>query len=176
MNRQELDQKIARYSGSQLKGFDDLYDRYQSLIRGVVFRFCGEAQLDDLMQEVFVKIWKALPEFRGDASLKTWMYRIAVHVSLDHLKKKNPEKTAFELDEQRMASSQASSETREILEVSLAKLSVDHRTVVLLNCLEGLSVTEIADVLKIPEGTVKSRLHHAKEQLMVLLARNGVSL
>ncbi len=124
----------------------------------------------------FVKIWKALPEFRGDASLKTWMYRIAVHVSLDHLKKKNPEKTAFELDEQRMASSQETSETKQILDVCLEKLSVDHRTVILLNCLEGLTLVEISEVLKVPQGTVKSRLHHAKEQLMVLLARNGVNL
>lgn len=66
--------------------FSDLYNRYQKLVRSVIFQIAGPSHLNDLVQETFIKVWTKLPEFRRESEVSSWIYRIAVNTSLDHLR------------------------------------------------------------------------------------------
>lgn len=134
-----------------------------------VWRFCarrlGPDQAPDAAQETFVTAQKRLQDFEGRSELKTWLFGIALNHCRNLARKKRPEvpvdwladspgePTASGLDDQ-VADRQA-------LACALGKLSAEHREVVLLHEVDGLTYQEAADLLGIPVGTVKSRLHHA---------------
>lgn len=177
MNSRELDKLIRRHTREELSGFDDLYDQYQGLVRSVVFRICGQAELNDVVQDVFLKLWKALPQFRGESSLKTWIYRVTMHAAFDRMKRKRIDTHAKGFDETQAAHGgrpPEPMEIREIVDKCMRQLSDEHRRVIILGCYEELSVAEMASVLNIPEGTVKSRLHNAKLKLAEAMERQGV--
>ncbi|MEM1281554.1 MAG: sigma-70 family RNA polymerase sigma factor, partial [Cyanobacteria bacterium P01_H01_bin.152] len=74
---------IRRCLRGQKSAFQALYRRYQRPVRGTLFQLCGEAELDDLVQEVFLRAWKGLPKFRQSAQFSTWLYRITWNVATD---------------------------------------------------------------------------------------------
>lgn len=166
---------IERISGGTLKSFSELYEAHASLVRSVIYKLCQPQELDDLVQEVFVKIWKGLPKFRQGSQLKTWIYRVAYNSAVDALRKK---KVFFqELDEATGESEPKEDRfCRDMILKGLNKLTEEHRTVLVLCCLEELTVEEAALVTKTAVGTVKSRLHYAKANLYEILKREGVSL
>jgi RNA polymerase sigma-70 factor (ECF subfamily) len=131
----------------------------------------ASSHLDDLTQEVFVKVWKALPRFSFRSSMKTWIYRIAVNTAIDHGRKKK-------LVPNDIVPVGVSEESEEqiILRESLADMELDERSLIVLFYYEGLTLKEISVVLEIPVGTVKSRLHHAREKLEEVLVKRGVVL
>ncbi len=156
-------------------GLTALYQEYQGLVRQLIFNICGAEHLDDLVQEAWLRAWKGLPKFRQQASHKTWIYRIAVNTALDHCRRLKPALELFEEPamnegtEQRVAN-------QELVQRALQKLSPEHRSVMVLSCYEDLSVREIAAVTESAEGTVKSRLHYARQQLKKFLSDNGANL
>jgi RNA polymerase sigma-70 factor, ECF subfamily len=142
-----------------------------------VYRFCarrvGIDAAADTAQETFLTAQKALPKFRGASSLSTWLLGIAHNECRRMARRRRCEPPTIELVEQ--GSSEHHEETiinRHALQQALAKLTPEHREVVLLHEVEGLSYEEAALVLGIPVGTVKSRLHHAFANLRKSLSEH----
>ena len=127
------------------------------------------ADAEDVLQEVFLAVHRALPHFRGEAKLSTWIYRIAVRASLEHRARR---RTTEALDPELPGPSEeaglvARDRARRLL-LAMERLSVEHRTVLSLFAVEELSHQEIAEILGVPEGTVWSRLNAARKQLIAL--------
>ena len=143
----------------------------------------GGTDAADVLQDVFVKVLKGIKHFHGDSSLKTWIYRIAIHEASNHRRSwlRRHLREVFSLDEDGavpdvvLAGSPAQPETpyqaleqterQRLVQRALASLAQPYRTVVVLREMEGLAYEEIAQVLGISEGTVKSRLMRGRELL-----------
>ena len=138
-------------------------ENFQSVYRIALSMSGNHADAEDITQEVFVAIIRALPRFRGDAKLSTWIYRITLRVGNKWLAKRS---VAADLPPTLMAADHAIPID---LINALRKLPIDLRMVIQLVGIEGLSHAEAADVLAIPEGTVASRMHYARKRLTELL-------
>jgi RNA polymerase sigma-70 factor, ECF subfamily len=172
-------------------GFKKLYQRHHHKVRSTLFQLCGSDGLDDLVQDVFLRAWKGLAKFRQSAQFSTWLYRIAFNVASDRRKalaKMRSRNISVE-DEQlenladdaiaRESDSQPSltqMHYQDLMQRGLAKLSEDHRAVLVLHDLEELPQKDIAEILSIPVGTVKSRLFHARSAIKKFLEAQGVEL
>ncbi|RYG44261.1 RNA polymerase sigma factor [bacterium] len=132
-----------------------------------VYRFCarrvGIEWAADTAQDTFLTAQKALPRFRGESSPRTWLLGIAHNECRRIYRQRRVEPPTLELDPERSgdADGERTIVDREALRGALARLSDDHREVVMLHEVEGLTYEEASSVLGIPVGTVKSRLHHA---------------
>jgi RNA polymerase sigma-70 factor (ECF subfamily) len=166
--------------------FDEIFERYQSMVFQLAYRVLGDREEAlDLSQEVFLTIYRKLHRFRGESSLKTWIYRIAVNrssnrcrwwnclrrrgtVSLDeHLSKDNDFVLSQTL-EARGDSPETSllrQERYAEIERSLLRLPVNQRLAIVMRDIEGLSYEEIAESMQVSLGTVKSRISRGREEL-----------
>jgi RNA polymerase sigma-70 factor, ECF subfamily len=159
------------------------FKTHHSLVRKVIFQIAGRklsaAGLEDLVQESFVRMWKGLDDFRNDAQVTSWIYRIATNVALDALRsgKRLKEDSVTELPEQveERAGPDSQAATKDIVSQGLASLSEDHRTVLVLALIHDRPLSEISEILNVPEGTVKSRLHSAKTAFLKFLESKGVA-
>jgi RNA polymerase sigma-70 factor, ECF subfamily len=176
MHEFEINRIINKSTKGELTGFSDLYKNYARMIRSVLYKFVQPEEIDDLVQDAFIKIWNGLPRFKQNCKLKTWVYRVTYNMALDHVRKKKL-KTA-DVDLQRISSGSEENEIlkKDLVQKSLTQLSEEHRAVLVLHSMEGLSVEEVADVLDVPSGTVKSRLHHARNKMHDVLTASGVRL
>lgn len=155
--------------------FKQFYEKHATKVRGMLFRLVGEQALGDLTQEAFMKAWEHRGKFRGDSEASTWLYRISYNCAIDYLRKnKRPEPT--ETMEPESPSQELAYSQREIVELVLKSLDVEHRAVVVLFYLEDLTVREVAESLGIPEGTVKSRMNNARQKMNEILTKKGVQL
>jgi RNA polymerase sigma-70 factor, ECF subfamily len=136
---------------------------------------CGtRADAEDLLQEIFLLAYRKLPEFRGDSSVGTWLYRLAMNRCLDHLKSRQTRASGATtpLDEQTMPVSKRGGDggiKRLDLERAIARLPEGARAAFLLHDVEGFQHQEIAGILGISEGTSKSQVHKARLRLRTLL-------
>ena len=135
---------------------------------------CGtRADAEDLLQEIFLLAYRKLPDFRGDSTVGTWLYRLAMNRCLDHLKSRQTRASAAStpLDEQVMAPKMANDSgiRRLDLERAIARLPEGARAAFLLHDVEGFQHQEIASILGISEGTSKSQVHKARLRLRALL-------
>jgi len=167
-------------------GFDALFDRYHSLVFHLAYRVLGDREEAlDVCQEVFLTVYRKLSRFRGDSSLKTWIYRIAVNraanrcrwwnrlrrrgtVSLEQHLSNEGRGGLVESLESGDASPEESllkREERDQLERSLAKLPVKQRVALVLRDIEGLPYEQISVLLEVSPGTVKSRIARGREEL-----------
>lgn len=178
---------VQRAQEGDLEAFDALVRRYQERIYGVVYHMTSHHEdAADLAQEAFVRAWKALPAFKGDSSFFTWLYRIAVNLTLNHLKQ-HRRRGHFSLDDLDLRAENdpdllalvsertprrdaALRELQEKLNVALQKLSEPHRMVVTLHDIQGLRHEQIAEIMRCHAGTVRSRLHYARQQLQAWLS------
>jgi len=128
----------------------------------------------DMMQEVWVKVWRNLPRFKGDSSLSTWLYRVAMNTCLDELRrrKKGAQVSMETLAESGWEPTDPQAEellersiNRELLLSALSTLAEDYRAVLVLRDLQGMAYEEISAILNIPLGTVRSRLSRARKQM-----------
>ena len=153
---------------------------YERTFRLVCAILHNEADARDVCQEVWLKVWKQLPTFRGDSRFSTWLHPIATRRALDHLRKRRRwfdrflpydtgDENAVEVAEPATTENAGSlaegNETVTRVRAALASLPPKHRAVLALRELEGLSYEEIAQATGIPVGTVMSRLHHARRLL-----------
>jgi len=155
--------------------FKELYERYRDRVYNIIFYSMGdELTAEDVLQIVFVKIYRGLPSFRFEASLATWIYRIALNECLNQQRGRQAQHIPFEallgsdeeFDPGAAADLQhAESERREIVHRAVMDLSPKLRAVVALKYVEGLSYEEIASVLECSPGTVASRLNRALGEL-----------
>jgi len=181
------DQKLVN---SCLQGhshsFRILYQRHQGTVRSTLYQLCGPSQLDDLVQEVFLRVWKGLKGFRQTAQFSTWIYRITWNVATDQRRKFGQERSQRErlipvaLDSNGGSSSHTSDLSnihyQDLVQRGLTRLRDDHRCVLVLHDLQDLPQKEIAEILNIPVGTVKSRLFHARSILKQFFQQEGVQL
>jgi len=163
----------------QTAAFRELYRHYQGPVRSTLFQLCGGEELDDLVQEVFLRAWKGLPKFRQSAQFSTWLYRIAWNVATDRrrtLGQARSQPPLPSVDPPGEASPLHQLHYEDLVQRGLQALSLDHRAVLVLHDLEDLPQQEVASILNVPVGTVKSRLHHARAALRQSLQQEGVQL
>ncbi len=144
--------------------FQELLSRYRRPAVTLAYQMMGDAEeAEDVAQEAFVRVFQAIPRFRGQAAFSTWLYRIVTNLCLGRRRRK---KTTVELDaisEPRAADSPSRAVTEALLTRQvLSAMSDDLRAILLLRDQEGLSYTEIAETLRLPLGTVRSRLSKAR--------------
>ena len=155
-------------------------------VYGICYRFTGrDSEAQDLTQDVFMRVFRALGGFRStEGSFTTWLTRLTRNLLIDHYRRTRNERVTDSIEEQmprveqstssvaRPDSALAGREASELLQGALAKLSPDLRETIILRDLQELEYREIAQVLEIPEGTVKSRLNRGRAELARLLKRH----
>ena len=164
----------------QGQAFRELVRRYESVVAATVVGMLGRSSdVDDVGQEVMIRLYKALPRFRRDSSLKTFITRIAINLCLDTLRQRKRKAWQFWRSDDDQDGMDMVPDAKELgmdVEIkqsvnrALAALSVDYRSVALLRLVQGYSTEETAAMLGIPAGTVLSRLSRAKTQLKKELA------
>lgn len=180
---------VARLQANEDAAYDELVRTYNTSIFHVAYRMLGDsAEAADVVQEIFVKVFRNIHGFRGDSSLKTWIFRVAFSEILNRLRwwkrrhrsstvslddERNPSGAPFQVSDSQPSPLQAleSKEREATIQMGLTKLSSDHRSILVLRDIEGFSYTEIADVLGISAGTVKSRLARARADMKKYLMR-----
>ena len=151
---------------------------YDLRLRGLAYRVLGDRDgMDDALQEAYVRAFRALPRFRGDARIGTWLFRITYNACLDELarKRKVMHVPLDELVEQASAEPELGEalRARGDLASSFAALSKDERTVVFLVDVQGFDYASAAELLSVPVGTVASRLNRARRSLRSALRPGG---
>lgn len=174
---------VRAVQAGDVAAFDQLITKYRGRVYGVVYNMTSNREdAADLTQDAFIKAFQSINRFQGQSSFFTWLYRIAINSTLTHLRK-NRLRTFFSLekvDEEDRPSAEVIEaltdntgadrdtfvhELQEKLNEAMQKLSIKHRTVVTLFEIDGLSHQEIAEVMNCSVGTVRSRLHYAKQLL-----------
>lgn len=179
-NEQRL---IKRVIAGDRQAFLTLIERYQRLVQHVVYRMVSdERDREELCQDVFMKVYRNLDGFRGDAKLSTWIATIARNTCLNHLEKKDlllyeDEASPSSEEDDRSALARLPGETRgpaehtareevhAFIHDEIKKLPEHYRTALTLYHLEGMSVQEVSEVMDNPTGTVKSHLYRARKKL-----------
>ncbi len=160
--------------------FQNLYHRHERRVRSALRNLCGDEGLDDLVQEVFIKVWRNLGSFRGDAAFSTWIFRIVHNVAMDCRRAYAVRRSGMQAVETAQGNeaslSSQTSEEQEIVKTLLGALDFEQRRVLVLVDLEGFSLQEVADIIGIPLGTVKSRLHYARATARKFLEGQGVKI
>jgi len=160
-----------------------LYHRYKRRVYALALRIVGAMDAEEVAQEAFIRIFRGLPKFRGDAALSTWIYRLAVNAALSHRARRAPAAADPRATDGEPASEgQAGVEPaggdavlRSRLERALERLPAGYRTVVVLHDVEGLEHEEVAEILGCHVGTSKSQLHKARARLREILAADGIT-
>ena len=179
---EETDRELVRQClQGKTQSFRSLYRRHQPRVRSILFQLCEAAALDDLVQEVFLRAWKGLPKFRQTAQFSTWLYRIAWNVASDQRQAAAKNRTHLQALTHHAPTHHPAPDVmqlhyQDLVQRGLNHLSFDHRTILVLHDLEEVPQKEIAQILEIPVGTVKSRLFHARAALRQFLQSQGVQL
>ena len=170
---------ITLFRNGERDAFRVLVQRYQGRVKNLIYSIFHDVDaVDDLAQEVFIKAYEALPQFRFQSSFFTWLYRIAVNKSRDELRRRKIRKILslqalldsrdHELGS-RLAIEPRDNEAQELIASALRLLPEKFRVALVLKDIEGFSYEEIADVLQCEVGTVKSRLFRARATLRNIL-------
>lgn len=152
------------------EAFSKLFFTYKALVYRVVYRLLRvQEDVDDAVQQTFIEVFKSLPGYEGKSKFTTWLYRIAVNVSIQHLRKRRSD-TISDFDPE-ILPSESNKDNLEHLELqkqinaALDAIPIKKRVVVVLHDIEERTMEEIASILKIPLGTVKSRLFHGRDDM-----------
>lgn len=179
---------VRRLRARDEEAFTILVQTYQHKVFNVVLRIVNDrAEAEDVAQEVFVTIFKHVDQFRGDAKFSTWMFRIATnharnrvkylsrrsrkkHQDIDDTPDSAMDSSPLSADVARPDEQAAGNELETIIQEGLATLNEIHRTIIILRDIENLAYSEIAEIVELPEGTVKSRLFRARAALKEYVA------
>lgn len=186
-----MDEKkwLKKAAAGDAEAFEQLVLQYQTAVYNLCLRMTGDPEdAADMTQESFLKAWRNLDSFQGNSAFSTWLYRLASNTCLDHLRsvKRKPrlslvmEDEDGEAQELEVADPAPTPEEQVIaldeqsrLKEALQALDEEQRQILILRAVNGLSYSEIAEVLALKEGTVKSRLARAREQLRKKLQQTG---
>jgi RNA polymerase sigma-70 factor (ECF subfamily) len=177
----EMDDLVRRAVAGNEKAFRKILEGHYALIYSVVHGLARErGETEDIVQEVFIKIFKALPGFRGEARLSTWIYRIARNEAINALERRKPVSVPFE-DCEDMAAEADDPETahgkkvaREGIERLMDRLGEKERLALELRYTGEKSYEEIAEAMDLPLGTVKTHIYRAKLSLRRMMERDGM--
>lgn len=167
---EELAARAARHDGRH--AFAALVNRHQSEIRQSLRRLTrGNAALaDDLAQETFIRAWRALADFRGEASFRTWLYRIAYRCFLSELRRNEPPTEELEERHAVAADPNAARDFMADFDAAMQQLSAAQRDAVHFSLARGFSHPEIAEIMGLPIGTVKTHVLRGRQKLQELLS------
>ena len=172
---------VKRVQNGDRRAFDLLFSRYQHKIVNLVGRYLRDSEdVQDVVQEAFIKAFRALPRFRGDSAFYTWLYRIAINTAKNHIvaRSRRPPGSDVEVEdaehfdgadalrdlenpEAELAKDQLSAE----IDAAIADLPDDLRSAVTLREFDGLTYEQIAEIMECPVGTVRSRIFRAREAI-----------
>jgi len=186
---------VRRFKRGDQGAFDEFVIRYQDRVYTTCLRQLGVPQrAEEIAQDTFIKMYRGLPRFRGESKLSTWVHRIVINTCKnERLRLKRRKNSLHEPLEGKQGLKQDQplrqipnpglgtdhgmhrSEAEKMLSEALAQLEEDHATIITLRDIQGLSYEEIAQILGLPRGTVKSRLHRARLALADLLRNRGLN-
>ncbi|GAB4330500.1 MAG: RNA polymerase sigma factor [Calditrichia bacterium] len=163
-----------------------IVETHQEKVRNTCFRFVKNRQdADDLAQEVFMQVYESMHHFREESALSTWIYRIAVNKSLDHLRKKNRKKRLAQIvsifgfgdSEEEFVPSPGNNpqqnleeqQRREILQAALDRLPANQKTAIILSKYQGFGNREVAEIMELSISAVEALIHRAKKNLHKML-------
>ncbi len=186
----ESDQRlVVRSQQGDKRAFDVLVLKYQQRIASVVSRYLRDQdEVADVTQEAFIRAYRALANFRGDAQFYTWLYRIAINTAKNHLvaKSRRPPNTDKDINDGEFSENSVVLEAEDQPEALLARdqlqavilaavddLQEDLRTALMLREFDGLSYEEIAEIMACPVGTVRSRIFRARETIEKKMEQMG---
>jgi RNA polymerase sigma-70 factor (ECF subfamily) len=181
---------VDRCMSGEEAAWEDLVKVHTRRVYAICYRFTGsDHQAQDLTQDVFLRVFRSLKSFRsGEGSFTVWLSRLTRNLLIDHYRRNKMERASDSIEgqlpmlEEKTATSArtdgmlAGREASEVLQAALQKLSPDLREAVILRDLEELEYREIAQVLHVPEGTVKSRLNRGRAELARVLQRMKIGL
>jgi len=179
---EEADQQLVeRVQKGDKRAFDILVLKYQHRIHALVSRFVRDPdEAQDVVQESFIKAYRALPGFRGESAFFTWLYRIAINTAKNYLvsRSRRPPGSDLDLDDaEHLEGASAlrdiagpegllmTEQLRQAIDAAIRRLPEDLRTALTLREFDGLSYEEIAEVMRCPVGTVRSRIFRARESV-----------
>lgn len=167
--------------------FEQIIRKYEKLVYTIAYRSTGsEHDALDISQDVFIKIYKNLPQFKEQSSLSTWIFRITMNTCVDFSRKRQKALASISIDDEENSrfleipdntseplSCIESIELANNIQKAILSLPESHKKIIILRDIAGLSYSEISRILDMPEGTVKSRLSRARENLRKILLSNG---
>ncbi|MBQ1579636.1 MAG: sigma-70 family RNA polymerase sigma factor [Firmicutes bacterium] len=177
----ELKRTIERAKKGDEDAFASLISRVQNTGYSVAFRYMeNDADTRDVMQEAFIKMYRNLGSFKGDSSFETWFTRILINCCLDELRKRKNNYGHEDIDEHYDLADTGPGTEAQILKKerqkavtdAIRQLPEEARNIIILREFQGLSYEELADVLDLEPGTVKSRLNRAKQKLKEILLQS----
>ncbi len=169
---------IARAKAGDTQAFETLVSSYAPFVFNVALRTLGNsAEAEDIAQEAFVRVWRNLKSFRGDAQFKTWLYRIVTNLCYNRLPRLKKELSALDPDEQIDLADTTPSIERDLVDVELRaqlhnaidQLPESYRLLISLRHLQGMSYAEIAKATNLPLGSVKTGIFRARRELRAML-------
>lgn len=180
---------VTRCHAGDQEAFKELVQRYQRKVYGIAFGMLHNAEdAMDVTQEAFIRVHRYLDRFKGSSSFFTWLYRITVNLCIDHLRREGKAQTVDYDDAVSHANQQEAEqlrpwsldmnpssamdrkELREMIDKALELLSPNHRAVILMREVEGLSYKEMSEVMRCSKGTIMSRLFHARRRMQSALS------
>ena len=180
---------IKRAQSGDVAAFEALIEAYEQKVFHIAYRMAGNPDdAADMAQEILLKIFRNVGKFKGESKFSTWVYRVATNTCLDELKKAK-RKAAYSLDEEfeteegqlgvEVADTAPTpeqrvegQEIRDAITEAISRLSEEHRQIIILRDINGLTYEEVADILDCSLGTVKSRISRAREQLRKILSQD----
>lgn len=177
------EQCVAQARGGDASAFEELVRTYEAPVYRLALHMCGGRAEDaqEVAQEAFLAAWRGLPRFRGQCRFSSWLYKLTANAAVDHLRREKRRPAAVPLENAGEPADphtpQEELERRELhraVQQALDRLTPEHREVLLLRQMQGLSYQEIGAALSLEEGTVKSRLSRAKRQLRTILAEGNL--
>lgn len=167
-----------------IEAFSGIVDKYKKKVYGIAYGITNNCDCaEEISQEVFIRVYRSLSGFRGQSAFSTWLYRITVNCSINHIKRLGRSPEVYLDDIPPPAAMRALSTEREAPDArlmekefrtafagALSALNPKHRTAFALHEIEGLSIEAIAEITGARKGTVKSRLHYAREKMRRMLS------
>ena len=181
------DQEVVRHA---VAGRETLFQRHYDRVYGILFRLVGErGEAEDLAQETFIKALNAIGSYRPEFKFSSWIFKIANNTAIDHLRRRNLDTLSLDGSPHAESADAVEATTLQIsdgaesaleevtarelgkqIEVAIAQLRPEYRACILLRHVEGRPYEEIAEMLDLPLGTVKTYIHRARNELRILLA------
>lgn len=178
---------IKKSQNGNVESFEELISNYQKKVFNIAFGMMhNQDDAYDISQEVFIRVFKSIKKFKGQSSFSTWLYRITTNACLDELRKRKNNKNIISIDQEiqleegevfRQIEDNGPTpelivernELKEIVRDAISQLSNEHKEVIILRDIHGFSYDDIAEIIKCPQGTVKSRINRARSMLKDIL-------
>lgn len=181
---------LEKSKEGDIEAFEYLVEKYQKKVFNIALRMLGNHDdAGELTQEVFIKVYKSIKNFKEESMLSTWIYRIATNACLDEIRKRKTRKFVSLDDEIKLDSGMILRQVEDdsptpdiiaekndminVINKAIQMLSEEHRAVLVMRDIQGFSYEDIAKIIKRPEGTVKSRINRARYELKEILMKKG---